>query len=369
MKKNAVVILYSPRGLLEFLWYFCTYGKEYNWIAVCAWYGNMARHQVEVCRKLGIFSRICFDDRNFMDMDILKKIKLFFEMGFYFLIGQRKKMCRRIIQEAIGDIDYELAVISCDYGILPGAFLAEAKEKRIVILEDGVGDYMERYKYPRFRSMKSINDLAGFFLAKMGYANTAFCYAMRDSQFCEKFSIYPEKLKYRDYKSIQKLGDMDHERFDRDLYQVLKSEVINAQEEYTGDAVLFTTTFYGVVKEHDIVVSEAEKYINKNYAGKTLLLKKHPRDEHKYVFDSRVNVVEIDKNLPAEILEEKLKVGAYIYMYPSNTMLTYQKYVEQIYVLYFRILEKTKTRGFNYKENFKRGLKVCKIKEENIKVI
>lgn len=369
MKKKAVLILYSPRELLEFLWYYCTYGKEYEWIAVCALYGKVADHQVEVCERLGIFSKVLKDDRDFMGMGMVAKLKLFLKMGVYFLTGQRQRMCRKIIREAVGDIDYELAVISCDYGILPGAFLCEAKEKKIVILEDGVGDYEKRYSYLRIRSVRNINDIAGYLLAKMGYANTAFRYTMYNTRFCMKFSLYPENLKYREYRSIEQLNNMEHPNFDKSLYQNLKDKVISTEKDYVGDAVLFTTTFYNLVKEHECVVTEVINYINKNYKGKTLILKKHPRDEHDYKFDEDVNVVQIDKNLPAELLEKRLKVSAYIYMYPSNTMLSYQKHNDKILVLYFSKLEEKSRYEFDYKGNFKKGLQVCKIMDENIILI
>lgn len=370
MKKKAVLILYSPRGILEFLWYYCTYGEDYEWTVVCAPYGNMAEQQIETCKNLGVFANIIRDDRDFMNMDMLKKVLFFLKLGFYFILGQRKRMCSNIIRGAIGDLEYELAVISCDFGILPGAFLAQAREKRVVILEDGTADYMEKYKWPKLRRTKNVNDIAGFFLAKMGYANTATCYAMRDTKFCEKFSIYPEKLKYREYKSIERLNDMENPHFNHERFEVLRKRVVNCENElYEGDAILYTTTFYGMTKSHDCVVAAVENYINQNYAGKTVVLKKHPRDNHEYKFAENVKIIEINKNLPMEILAENLKVKESIYMFISTTMLMQEESKHRKCVLYFSELENRSRGEYAYKERFQMGLKSCNIKEENVKVV
>ncbi len=370
MKKKAVLILYSPRGILEFLWYYCTYGEDYEWTVVCAPYGSMIEHQIETCKKLGIFSNVIRDDRDFMNMDMLKKIAFFLKLGFYFILGQRKKMCSDIIRGAVGNLEYELAVISCDFGILPGAFLSQAREKEVVILEDGTADYMEKYKWPRFQRMKNINDIAGFLLAKMGYANTAMCYEMRDTRFCKKFSIHPEKLKYKEYKSIEKLNDMDNPNFNHEKFEILRKRIVDCKNEfYEGDAVLYTTTFYGFTKSHNCVVPFVENYINQNYAGKTIILKKHPRDNHEYKFAEDVKIIEIDKNLPMEILVESLKVEESIYMFVSNTMLIQEEKERKKCVLYFSELENRSNGEYAYKDSFQRGIKVCNIKEEDVKIV
>lgn len=369
MKKKAVVILYSPRGILEFLWYYCTYGKDYEWTAVCALYGDTMEYRLHTCEKLGIFSNILRDERDFMGMSMSEKTKLFLKMGLYFILGQRKRFCKSIIKEAIGDLDYQLVVISCDFGILPGAFLAESKKKKVVILEDGSADYVERHKWPSFQNINSVNDVAGFLLAKMGYANTAFCYAMKDTKFCEKFAVYPEKLKYRDYKTIEKLNDMSYPDFDKEKFEMLREKILNdTTAEYVGDVALFTTAF-GINDPYDYVVPAVENYINQNYAGKTLILKKHPRDNCNYKFSNNIKVHEIDKNLPMEVLGGSLKVKRYIYMAISSSMLSQQMNIDNIDVLYFSELEKKYRNVCNYKESFLRGLHICKIKDENVKVI
>lgn len=370
MKKKAVVILYSPRGILEFLWYYCTYGKDYEWTAVCALYGDTMEHRLLTCEKLGIFSNILRDERDFMGMSISEKMKLFLKMGLYFISGQKKRLCRSIIKEAVGDLDYELVVISCDFGILPGAFLAESKKKKVVILEDGTADYLERHKWLSFQRIKGINNVAGFLLAKMGYANTAFCYTMRDTKFCEKFAVYPEKLKYRNYKTIKKLNDMSHPDFDKEKFETLRKKILNdTTTEYVGDAALFTTVFFGIDSLYDYVVPAIENYINQNYAGKTLILKKHPRDNCNYKFSDSIKVYEIDKNLPMEVLEGSLKVNRYIYMAISTSMLSQQMNLDSIDVLYFSELEKKYGNAYNYKKSFLKGLHTCKIKDENVKVV
>lgn len=367
MRQKAIVILYSPREILEFLWYYCTYGKEYEWTAICAPYGDMAETQIDTCNSLGIFEEVIYDERNFMEMNMSKKIILFLKMTFYYITGRRKKMCRKIIEGCIGNRNYQLAVIPCDVGILPGAFLAEGKSKKIVILEDGVVDYIERYKWVRWDKIKCVEDFVGFLFAKMGYANTSFCYELKDTQCCEKFAVTPENLKYRNYKNIYRLNDMTNPKFDEKLYTTLRIKVTEKNTvEIEGDIVLFTTQFKGFFENHEIVIHKTIEFINANYSGKKLLLKKHPRDDGCYVFDRSIEVVEIESGLPAEILKDILKVKKYVFMSPSTVILSYKEHMKNMLVLCFeQCVTKSKCK-YDYKQFFENGISICHVEEDNI---
>lgn len=366
--KQAVVILYSPKELMDFTWYYCKYGNDYDWIAVCPPYGDSDAYMIELCRNSGLFSQVLVDKRNFMLMSMKDKAFLFLKMVGFFCVGQRKKLCRKIIKESIGDIKYDLAVIPCDYGILPGAFLAEARERKTVIMEDGVGDYNERSKWGILKRLNKPYDIIGFLLAKMGYANTAFRYRMRNTQYCVKFASYPEQLMYRDYMAINKLKDMTG--ISEETYDNLIEKIFGVDKEtYVGDVIIFTASFDNFVDDESGALAATEKFINSEYAERTVILKKHPRDDKVYRFNKDIKVIEVDKNLPAEIFLNKIKVEHCFYMYPSAVILTFQKQREEFKIFYYDCIEKCNRNGnfvYDYKKQFEESMNTYNFKDDRI---
>ena len=70
-----------------------------------------------------------------------------------------------------------------------------------------------------------------------------------------------------------------------------------------------------------------------------------------------------------EILVESLKVEESIYMFVSNTMLIQEEKERKKCVLYFSELENRSNGEYAYKDSFQRGIKVCNIKEEDVKIV
>lgn len=61
---------------------------------------------------------------------------------------------------------FELAVVLTDVGIVSGAYIGLGKNKRVVILEDGYGDYAERSNKYIQSHLFNLTDWQGYFVSK-----------------------------------------------------------------------------------------------------------------------------------------------------------------------------------------------------------
>lgn len=370
-KKNALVIIYSAHELLDFVWYYCAYGKDYNWSVLCPPYGASDEYIKNICRNSTIFSEVFVDKRNFLESSMKEKTLLFLKMFLAFCIGKRDKVCKKIVEDAIGDYKFDLVVIPCDYGILPGAFLSMAKKIPIVIMEDGSVDYLARRDENVIRKIREPYEIIGFMLAKMGYANTAYHYKMRNTKYCCKFAKRPEDMLYRDYKEIKKLNDMSC--VDKDEYNKILEKVFNIDLTVVeGDVLLFTTSFDNFVDDERNLLEETIQFFNQKCSGKTLLLKRHPRDNKEYNFDEHVTVKEIDKNLPAEILKSVIKAKECYFMYTSTVILEYKTIFPEYKMLFYESVafdSKEKNCVYDYQKKFVDGLSACGVGKEHICIV
>ena len=168
-KRKGIALIYDPHNLYQFLWYYCTYGDEYEWTALCLPNGAKGEYMSVYCEKSGIFDEIIRDkDGAFLTMSLRQRLVVFGQMFWYAIRGMQKKYCKRLVGKYINDEEYDIAVVLTDVGIVSGAFIALSDEKRVVILEDGMGDYFERSNRSLLKNLFNPYDWQGFLLAKMG---------------------------------------------------------------------------------------------------------------------------------------------------------------------------------------------------------
>ena len=79
-KKKGVVLVYNPHNLHQFLWYYCTYGKEYSWTAISLPNGYKGEYMSSYCEKSGIFEKVIKSSLNFQTMSAKEKLP-FFKIG------------------------------------------------------------------------------------------------------------------------------------------------------------------------------------------------------------------------------------------------------------------------------------------------
>lgn len=346
-KKKGVAVIYDPHNLYQFIWYYCTYGQDYDWTALCLPNGYKGEYMSGYCEKSGIFHNIIRHDEAFLSMSWRKKVGFFLQMLIYAIVGQQEKYCAKLIKKYLPDTNYDLAVVLTDVGIVSGAFIGLSKKKKTVILEDGMGDYADRPKGYLLKHITNAYDWQGFFVAKMGYANPAHYYSLKTTRYCEKYSSNPDKMLYRNYKSIKRLFDL--KKTDEALFQSITQKVYSEIEKCDfgkAETIVFTNRLYDFGENVDLYVKKFEEYVNKNC--KSIIIKRHPRDETKYQFADHVCVQEIDNSVPAEVLLQFLKGKEILFMFTSSILLYMLAYGYEVSYLYFKGLYETNQKSNTY---------------------
>lgn len=334
-KKDGIVVIYDPHNLYQFIWYYATYGKEYEWTALCLPNGYKGEYMSHFCEKTGIFKDIIRDEQGYLDSSIGTRAKEFFKMFFYALIGKQKVYCKKFISKYVNVDKYKIAVVLTDVGIVSGAFVGLGEEKRVIILEDGMGDYADRPKGYIRKHLFNPYDIQGYLVAKMGYANPAHYYPLKTTKYCEKFCSNPEQMIYKDYKVIKQLFDYtntDTLLFDRIVENVYTE--IKACDFQKADAIIFTNRLYDFGDNVESYIEKFENYVNAHY--KSIILKRHPRDETEYKFDENIEVQEISNSVPAEVLLPYLSDMNILFMLTSSILLYMKTYQYQPVFLYFK---------------------------------
>lgn len=364
MKKRAVAVLYSPKTLLDFIWYYVTYGQDYEWDVIVVPYGDDVEQIQPYLEKTDIFRRIIVDDKTEKFQSMGDKIKQFGSMIGCYLFGKQKVFCKKYVNQRVKIDEYSLVLIPTTHMMLTGILIALSDEYTTVILEDGILDYT--YKKEKFdkRDLFKFWNLVGYFLSKMGYANTHQSnYRLEKTKYCDKYSTKPELMKYLNYRSISRLNDMDI--CDIQLYK----RIVNRTFELPSyidfvDFVLFTAPLDDYEGNSLLYVEETVRYINENCHDKVVFLKKHPRDLAIYNFDSSVKVIEIEKEIPAELLLTYFDVEKYVFMWPSSFLQSAEIEKEKIELLYFEYIAKEV-----YKKNFYISVEATGLKTDNVVVL
>lgn len=364
MKKKAVAVLYSPKNLYDFIRYYVMCGNDYEWTALCGFIEETNQNIIDQCKKLDIFKNIVLIEENYVVMGMKRKMIEFMKMLFAFIIGKQKEQCEKMIERELGNCDYELAVVSSDVGILNGAFIFTGKEKHVVILEDGVSDYARRYDW--YKGNINFSNIVGFLLAKMGYANPYKIYKLKSTRYCEKYCCEPERMIYRDYREIKTFANAMQ---DKNYYELIEAAFGMKKERLKGDIVLFTAAMEDFGLDVSIYVDKIVEYVNRNYSGRTVILKKHPRDEGEYSFSPDVKVMNVDSLIPGEIFINEVQTDRILFVYPSTLVLSVLECRKTFDVLFFKDAgEKNMKgiRGMGYRDAFYGSVDILKIHASQI---
>lgn len=362
MGKKAIAVLYSPKDLRNFLGYYSAEKNQYLWTAVLGTYTVSGKTIKTECEKTQIFENIIIDRVRYDNQSMAQKIKMFVKMSAYWAVGMQKKLCDREISRLIDISDYEMIVIgSGEGGVLNGAFMRQAWEKRVVLLEDGLIDYYAPKASPSFLELiGDINKLVSITLAKMNYVDITGQTHLRSTQECEKYVCRPEDLKFRKYKSIQKL--FDPEKMDAAKYvQLIKKAFDIDIKDLSGDVLLLTMPINELGSSSKRYKEKVETYINTVYEGKTVILKKHPRDDDDYHFEKCAIVKNIPANIPGEIIMGDVVCQEILMMRPGNLSNLCTKKIVDYKVLHWSEFDDVQTVRLERFGDFFREL--CKVSD------
>lgn len=364
-KKQGIALVYDPHNLYQFIWYYCTYGTEYEWTALCLPNGYKGEYMSTYCEKSRIFKKVVRDEEAFLTMSISGRLKVFIRMLLCAVMKKQTSFCKSLIKRYVPYDDFELAVVLTDVGIVSGAFICMGQEKRTVILEDGMGDYASRPKGYIFKHLLNPYDIQGFLVAKMGYANPAHYYSLNTTKYCEKFSSNPDQMLYREYKSINQLFDLQDT--DLDLFKKITQKVYHEIEECDfnkAEAIVFTNRLYDFGANVMPYVEKFQDYVNKHY--KSIIIKRHPRDETNYKFAPDIQVQEIDNSVPAEVILPYLQNVEILFMFTSSILLYMRAYKYKPSYLYFSGLYENSLAEKTYLKYFTKNEMLSYLKKFNM---
>lgn len=326
--EKALAVLGSPKSLLDFLWYYEAYGKkkyEYDLLILPAGMdlnGNWSVRIYDFALNTGIFHEITIYDGTYIDKGLWLKIKTVIDMGWNAILRRQPEYCAKVLKPWIDCKRYKQIVTVFLPTIFSGELVVLSKYLEVVLLEDGARDYEPHRSWPTRYWIKREGwqyEIAGCILSKLGYADTTTMYNFAPTKRCVKFSSRPEKLLYRDYKEIFQLNDMS--LVDKKAYQALVEKTFDY--DVTGvqaDYALFTAPLKEDLQVDEKITQDFVRYIVGKMGKGRLLLKKHPRDEMSYQFPDGVEVIEVPKNVPAELLLGILNGTQVYFTYPSTIM-------------------------------------------------
>lgn len=322
MKKKGLAVIYDPHNLYQFVWYYCNKGKAKKWDALCLPNGYKGEYMHTFCEDVGIFQKIYRNDTDFSILPASDKLKTFAKMFLYFIAGRKTAYCKKLINQYVNEEDYDEFVVIADVGIVSGACVALGKEKKVIILEDGINDYGRRQILIPISKLKSGYAWQGFILSLMGYCSPGW-YRLKTDQNCIKYCSQPEKMKYKGYKELRQL--YTDEGTDIKLFDSLLRKIYPGLNNYNFDdvdVILFTRPLDDFVKDYEKYKRRIEDYISGQY--KTVVIKKHPREHGEYQFGKGVKSIEIDNAIPAEVLLPFIR-GKDIVIITTSSIMLYMK--------------------------------------------
>ncbi len=364
-KKQAVAVIFSNVNLYDFLWYYATYGKAYEWTAVTEYYVSSDIELSKECERIGIFKKVIFYEVNTKHMSDFRKAARLAKAAAFYIVGKRDWYCKKLIAGCVDT--YDLAVVANSTELLHGAFISQSAEKETVILEDGGADRKETFhKWKRSNGgLDMIYNLVNYLWSKMGYCDMGNCYELDTCRDCTKYALRPEQLKHRTYKHIFQIHDNTHTDMEL-LKRLIKNWCGDCLPEgLCAEAIIYTAPLNDIFENYEEIKHQVEEYVNENYGGKRVLLKKHPRDTWAYQFDDTVEVMEVPASVPAELCIAEIEVELCLFEFMSTVLDSYTGKKDQLKVFFF---SGGKGRAYfkDYEARIKESCQIFRLKKNNI---
>lgn len=334
---RGLVVIYDPHSLQQFLWYYCTYGKDVRWDALCLPNGYKGTYMHTYCETAGVFENVMIGETDYMNMSWAKKIILFIVMFWYYITFRRESFCEKVLNQYVGDINvYEELVCICETGFVSGLMALLGKRKKVSYFDDGLGEYCERSRWRSPYIKSPLIGMQGMVLALMGYGCKGRFY-FSPTRYCYKYSAVTKEMLYTNYK---KMLDIDFQNTDIKLYEAILQSVYPGLEDIdveNVEAIFFTEDLDCFSpSNYQKYASMCAKYIGKRH--KSVILKRHPKDFAKYDFGEDVIVKEINNEIPAELLLGLINNKRIYFNFFSSIIIFMQAYKYDFELLYMNEL-------------------------------
>lgn len=350
MKVRGLAVIYDPHALMQFLQFYCMGDYEAEWDALCLPKEDGKEEMYSYCKQTGIFKKIYKGESEYKNLSIAQKLKLFIPMVLFYIMGQRKKYCKKTLNQYVENINrYEILVANTEMGFISGMLASFGKEKTVIYFEDGAGDYMfYRRRWKSIYRIGSFENFQSIFMARMGYFGKGYTY-LKPTRDTIKYCSVMDELLYKNYKEIRQFSmDTAMQKKFTELLDKVYPQLANLKiDEET--AIAFTDPVELDCEDWEGYVEKFIKELCRTHTK--VLLKCHPREDvEKYFFAESVKMEVIPRDIPAEVILPYLNKNDCYFMFPNSILINIKLYDVKIYVLYseyiYRQLRK-KTFFFN----------------------
>jgi len=343
--KKALVMITGSYQLLQAIWFSLRYsGYEYTALIKTANLPSEVQNRLlNYCKKSMIFEHICFTKGVSYDSSMAEKSRLGIKMLICYLTGRKKVLIKKLISQQINVEEYDLILADSEISILGGAFISLAREKNVIIMQEGLYDLQSRRTFPKL----NLNDMIGYLIARMGYCNPMQSYKLMTTKYCQKLLSHPDLATYKNFKSLIRLFEMN-EAQKKQFNQMIHNVFINDTKSYfdTAEVILFTnvlSAFTPVQKYYDSLYL----WMKENFSDKKIAIKKHPRDVFHYDWPD-LDIYFIEESLPAEVLMSRITNQKVIFMFFSTCILeALHEEVDYLVLFFSNIKNASYTELFN----------------------
>ncbi len=331
--KRTLVMITGPYQLLQALWYYSVHPED-EYVALLKLADTneqVKKNLTDQCGASGIFKDIVVLKGVSIDSSLFNKAGLFLKMFLFYITGRRKALTEKIIKSEIGDMQYDSVLVDSENSILGGAFIDHADKKYTMIMQEGLSDIMPR----RDKPVRKAGEIIGYILARMGYCNPSFFYKMKTTGNCYKMSSVEQLMKYRNFKGMIRLfSDRENELYSKIVNRTFSKMDWPALRE--ADVLLITAPLKkigGGTNEYEAL----HRWLKQQYPGRTILIKKHPRDDYPYQWDD-MKIQEVSSGIPAEILLSEVRHQHVVMSFISTCVLDILNTDVKYYVTRFKTI-------------------------------
>lgn len=340
-EKKGLAIIYDPHHLQQFIWYYTSHAECEQWDALCLPNGYKGTYMDTYCRRINFFKKIYSDETEYLALSLFQKGQLLINMIWHYVTRHKMIFCKKILNQFVENIDeYDEIVAGTDTGFVSGLIALLGENRKIIYLDDGYGLYNKRFKWRSVYSNNLFISLQGLLMARMGYGCKGLYY-FGPTDKCVKYSAVSREMHYRNYREMY---DIEYSKTDINRYTQLINKAypeIQTVDFASAECVFFTDNIEDFdPKQYQSHVSLCVEYIKRRY--RHVILKKHPRDIAKYDFGNEVIVQEIDSNIPAEIILERLGGKDIYFDWFSSLIIFAHPYNLNIKIFYFNNLYNNK---------------------------
>ena len=338
----------------QVMWYHSIY-PEGVWDAVVVLFGDkdLADIMYQKCVNSGIFSKVyLYTDWRCRPRtgSLLQKIYLTLMYFWQYITCRREISDKKLIEEIVGDCDYKKVVIQSRFSAIPVAMVNAMNTAVLVCLEDGMTDYCPIVTFDKIHNFRQL--IPGIF-AKwnvLSYVSDGCQFCLKHDGKMIKYSSLPEKMKYKGFKKIKQLFEMEDGFFNCEAYGKKLDE--------SYDMVLFSSAWSDYGNE-DIIYETLHAWLKEHHKNKKIFIKPHPRETYRFLWDDldvTVGMLDVSGETALDVLSN----AEVYFLYTSAILLKACREKRPFKVIYFNNFHNQR-----YFAGLKAISEVLGLKEEN----